>query len=302
MARNVYFSQAVKSEQSLYEDLIIESLKIYGQDCYYLPRTIISRDDILNEDRASRFDDAYMIEAYIENSDGFDGAGDLFSKFGLEIRDEATFIISRRQWRKLVGLWNNNVEGDRPKEGDILYLPMSNALFEITFVEHEQPFYQLSNLPVYKLQCSKYEYNEEDFDTGIPEIDATQLINSQLLIMDVSVTDDNHLKYGETASFAISDTVTISGEVQLIDKISATIAQIGLSNISTTGSNKPENFLVGNTLTGSKTENVVTITKVYDLGDAEFLSTDGAANNSLYENEVENIIDFSESNPFGEVF
>lgn len=302
MARNVYFSQAVKSEQSLYEDLIIESLKIYGQDCYYLPRTIISRDDILNEDRASRFDDAYMIEAYIENTDGFDGAGDLFSKFGLEIREEANFIISRRQWRKLVGLWNNTLSTDRPQEGDILYLPMSNTLFEIMFVEDEQPFYQLSNLPVYKLQCSKYEYNEEDFNTGIVEIDASQLLNSNLLIMDVSVTDGNHLKYGEIASFAISDTITLSGEVQLIDKVSTAIAQIGLSNISTTGSNKPEDFVVGNTLTGSETENVVTITKIYGLGDAEFLSTDGNANNSVYKNEVENIIDFSESNPFGEVF
>jgi hypothetical protein len=302
MPRNVYFSQSVKSEQNLYEDLIIESLKIYGQDCYYLPRTIISRDDILNEDRASRFDAAYMIEAYIENSDGFEGAGDLFSKFGLEIRDEASFIISRRQWQKLVGLWNNEVSGDRPREGDILYLPMSNSLFEITFVEHEQPFYQLKNLPVYKLQCSKYEYNEEDFETGVPEIDATQQINSQLLILDVTVTNGQHLMYGETVTYQITNEVSVTGEVQYIDKISSTIAQVGLSNISTIGSESPEQFNVGNTLTGSKSENVVTITKVYDLGDDEFLQTDGQAQNNTFETEVENIIDFSETNPFSELF
>jgi hypothetical protein len=103
MPRNVYFSQAVKSEQNLYEDLIIESLKIFGQDAYYLPRTLINRDEIFGEDSSSKFDDAYMIEAYIENSDGFEGDGDLYSKFGLEIRDEATFIISRRQWQKFIG-------------------------------------------------------------------------------------------------------------------------------------------------------------------------------------------------------
>ena len=98
MARNVYFSQAVKSEQSLYEDLVIESLKIYGQDCFYLPRTIVTRDDVLGEASNSKFDDAYIIEAYIEGTEGFEGSGDLYSKFGLEIRDEATFIISKRQW------------------------------------------------------------------------------------------------------------------------------------------------------------------------------------------------------------
>ena len=94
MARNVYFSQAVKSEQNLYEDLIIESLKIFGQDVYYLPRTIISRDDVLGEERGSKFDDAYIIEAYIENNGGFEGAGDLYSKFGLEIRDEACLLYT----------------------------------------------------------------------------------------------------------------------------------------------------------------------------------------------------------------
>lgn len=101
MPRNVYFSQAVRSEQNLYEDLIIESLKIYGQDVYYVPRTLINRDTILGEDAASKFDDAYLIEAYIENVEGFEGAGDLYSKFGLEIRDEITFVLSRRQWERL---------------------------------------------------------------------------------------------------------------------------------------------------------------------------------------------------------
>lgn len=301
MARNVYFSQSVKSEQNLYEDLIIESLKIYGQDCYYLPRTIVSRDDILNEDRASRFDDAYIIEAYIENTDGFEGAGDLFQKFGLEIRDEATFIISKRQWQKLVGFWNNQVESDRPMEGDILYLPLSNSLFEISFVEHEQPFYQLSNLPVYKLQCSKYEYNEEEFSTGITSIDSTQQINSQLLIMDVDVTNGEHVLFGETVTMQVDTDITLSGKVQLVNKVSDVSAQIALSNISTTGSDTPADFIEGADLIGNKSNNTIKIAKIYGLGENEFLTTDGFARNSEYQIEAEKIIDFSESNPFSEL-
>ena len=135
MPRNVYFSQAVRSEQNLYEDLVIESLKIFGQDVYYIPRTLVNRDNILGEDPASSFDDAYLIEAYIENQDGFEGAGDLYQKFGLEIRDEANFIISKRQWEKLIGLYNNTLDSiERPKEGDLIFLPLSNSFFEITFV------------------------------------------------------------------------------------------------------------------------------------------------------------------------
>ena len=205
MPRNVYFSQAVKSEQNLYEDLIVESLKIYGQDVYYIPRTILSRDNILGEDRASKFDDAYLIEAYIENVEGFEGAGDLYQKFGLEIRDEATFVISRRQWQKLVGFYNNQVEDGKPKEGDLLFLPLSNTFFEIMFVEHEQPFYQLSNLPVFKLQCSMFEYNDEDFETGIDAIDIAQVKDSYQVTMDVTVTGGNHFSQGETCLLYTSD-------------------------------------------------------------------------------------------------
>ena len=168
MPRNVYFSQAVRAEQNLYEDLIVESLKIYGQDVYYIPRTLVNRDTILNEDPASKFDDAYLMEAYIENVDGFEGEGDLYSKFGLEIRDEAQFVISRKVWNHAVGLRENK---DKPLEGDLLFLPMTNSFFEISYVEDDSPFFQLSNLPVYRLACNLFEFSDEDFDTGIAEID-----------------------------------------------------------------------------------------------------------------------------------
>ena len=168
MGRNVYFSQEVKSEQDVYEDLIIESLRIFGQDVYYLPRDIVARDDVLGEDRASKYDDAYMLEAYLENPDGFEGSGDLFQKFGIEIRDECNFVISRKVWNQTIGIWQNM---KKPNEGDIIYLPLSNSYFEITYVDAKKPFYQLSNLPVYKLTCSLYEFNDEEFDTGVVAID-----------------------------------------------------------------------------------------------------------------------------------
>ena len=183
MPRNVYFSQGNLAEQHLFEDIMIESLKIYGQDVYYLPRKIVTRDMILNEDRESQFDDAYMVEMYIEDIEGFGGEGNLMSKFGFEIRDEVTFVVARRSWNKLVGIWNNTVDNFRPNEGDLIYLPLSQSIFEISFVEHEQPFYQLQNLPVYKLQCKMFEYNDEDFRTGIIDIDDIERVHGDVLSM-----------------------------------------------------------------------------------------------------------------------
>ena len=183
MPRNVYFSHGSNAEQILFEDIQIEALKIYGHETYYLPRKILTRDMILNEDRESLFDDAYMIEMYIEDIEGFGGEGNLMSKFGIEIRDEVTFVVARRSWNKLVGIWNNTVDNFRPNEGDLIYLPLSNSLFEISFVEHEQPFYQIQNLPVYKLQARLFEYNDEDFRTGIYDIDNIETVHADILSM-----------------------------------------------------------------------------------------------------------------------
>ena len=308
MARNVYFSQAVKSEQNLYEDLIIESLKIFGQDVYYLPRTLVSRDDILGEDRASKFDDAYLIEAYIENAEGFEGSGDLYSKFGLEIRDEATFIISRRQWGKIVGAWTLNTEVPYPvpNEGDILFLPMSNKFFEIMFVEHEQPFYQLSNLPVYKLQCALYEYNDEDFETGVEEIDIIQVKQSYQVTLDYSTVNNAHFSYSEIISQVVSSGITVSAEVQTIDKLSTTAGRITVSNISVDGIAEARDFIVSSTIpiVGATSAVSSHITKIYDIGDTSFGAfvdpADGGAENIEFELSADSFLDFTESNPFGD--
>jgi hypothetical protein len=306
MARNVYFSQAVKSEQNLYEDLIIESLKIFGQDVYYLPRTLVSRDDILGEDRASKFDDAYIIEAYIENSGGFEGAGDLYSKFGLEIRDEATFIISRRQWGKIVGAWNTTVDYPVPNEGDILFLPMSNKFFEITFVEHEQPFYQLSNLPVYKLQCALYEYNEEDFETGVDAIDIIQAKQAYQVTIDYTTSSNAHFTQGETISQVVSSGITVSGEVQTVEHLSTTGGRITVSNIGVDGIAEARDFIVSTTIpiVGASSAVSSHITKIYDIGDTSFGTfvdpADGGAENVEFELSADSFLDFTEANPFGD--
>ena len=304
MPRNVYFSQAVKSEQNLYEDLIIESLKIFGQDVYYIPRTLVNRDNIMGEDIGSKFDDAYLIEAYIENVDGFEGSGDLYNKFGLEIRDEATFIVSRRQWNNLVGFWNNQLEDPKPQEGDLLFLPMSNTFFEIMFVEDEQPFYQLSNLPVFKLQCSLFEYNDEQFETGVGEIDAKEITNAQQTQIDVTVTGGNHFKQGEIVTQVISTDPAISvyGEIQTLTKTSDIAASIGVSNIGVTGSTEAKDFFVSNTvgLTGSESNNTCLITKVHGITDSTSFPADDQAKNYEFEVAADNFIDFTESNPFGD--
>ena len=173
MATNPWISQSVRSEQDLYEDLVIESLKFYGQDVYYLPREIVNKDKVFLDDIPSRFSDAYKVEMYIENTDGFGGEGDLFSKFGVELRDQATFIVARRRWKGLIGdkLDSYNF---RPREGDLIFLPLSQSIFEIFKVETETPFYQLSQLPTFKLQCELFEYNDEDFDTDIDGIDIVE--------------------------------------------------------------------------------------------------------------------------------
>lgn len=170
MATNPYINQSVRTEQNLYEDLVIESLKFYGQDVYYLPREIISQDNIFKDDIESSFTEAYKIEMYIENVEGFNGEGDLFTKFGVEIRDQATFIVARKRWKNLIGAYLDS-KNFRPREGDIIYLPMSQSMFQIMKVETETPFYQLSQLPTFRLQCELFEYNDEEFYTLVDDID-----------------------------------------------------------------------------------------------------------------------------------
>ena len=186
MAVNHYFQGGNgignTSEKRLYEDLIIEGLKIYGKDVYYLPRTLVNRDLILGEDSLSKFDDSYLIEMYMETTEGFAGEQEIINKFGLEIREDTTFIVAKRRWQEQVDSIHTMIVEGRPNEGDIIYMPLMNSFFEIQFVEDQEPFFQLGQLPVYKLKCTRWEYSNERLDTGIDAIDSaeTQYSTDQL--------------------------------------------------------------------------------------------------------------------------
>ena len=171
-----------QSEKRLYEDLIIEGLKIYGNDVYYLPRTLVNRDLILGEDTNSRFDDSYLIEMYMESTEGFAGQQELITKFGLEIREDTTFMVSKRTWDEKVANNANLIATGRPNEGDIIYMPLMNSFFEILFVEDQEPFFQLGNLPVYKLRVTRWEYSGEELNTNITDIDEKENVFSLNLL------------------------------------------------------------------------------------------------------------------------
>ena len=295
MARNLYFSEAVRSEQRLYEDIIIESLKMYGQDLYYLPRTIVNENRVFGEDVPSKFSNSYKIEMYIENTEGFEGEGDLFTKFGVEIRDEATFIVARKRWNTTVGRIDNQIEGERPREGDLIYLPLSNSLFEVMHVEHEQPFYQLSNLPVYKLRAQLFEYNDEDLDTGVDIIDDIERDYAYTYVLTLDATS-GLIKIGETATQTLASGVTISGEVS---KYSDSDSKLHLIHINTSD-NKYHSFATSRsiTITGDTTRVVDSSYTVTAVGEDNKISSN--EQNTDFQTDAGGFLDFSESNPFGD--
>ena len=179
-------------EQKFMENLIVESIEIYGQNIYYLPRTYVNRDTILNEVENSTFTQALEVRAYVNNVEGWEGQGELLTKFGIRIEDKTTFIFSRKKFEEKVD--DNaelNVEG-RPNEGDLIWFPVTKHLFEIKFVEVERPFYQLGKGYVWECQCELFEYSDEQLDTGVTEIDAieTAFANSIKLVMDAGGTGD----------------------------------------------------------------------------------------------------------------
>ena len=177
MATSFYFNNFGNSqEQLLIENLVVESIKIYGHDVKYVPRTIQDKDKIYGEDtQSSKYTRAIDVEMYIKNVEGFEGEGDFLSKFNLQIRDQITFTIARRTFADEVG---DVLLINRPREGDLVYFPLNKKLFEIKFVEHESVFYQLGSLQMYDLKCELFEYNSEVFDTGIGEIDTLYKTNS----------------------------------------------------------------------------------------------------------------------------
>ena len=289
--RNFYFSDKVRSEQHLYEDIIIESLKMYGQDVYYLPRDTVGEIKELGDEVPAKFNSSHKIEMYIENTEGFDGEGDLFTRFGVEIRDEATFVVSRRRWTQQVKQFDSEVTAIRPLEGDLIYIPLTKKLFEITHVEHEQPFYQLSNLPVYKLRAHLYDYNDEDLDTGIDDIDKIE--RDYAYTTNVTVAPANR-----SIVFAIGDTIrqNTSTGISIDGEISSWNSQTGVLSLIhvSTSDGKYHQYTAGNAI--YQEENLqFDITTV-----GEDIKQSATEQNDLFNTDNLSFLDFSEDNPFGD--
>jgi len=172
---NPFFLQGSKGEQGLVQDLVNEQLRMYGIECHYIPRKLVTSRTIMKEVTESRFDQAFPLETYLMNIDGYAGSGDILSKFGVRVTDEATFVISKERFEESVAPFleqdDDYTLSNRPKEGDLIFFPLGKRMFEIKFVEHERPFYQLQKNYVYQLQCELFEYEDEVIDTNVNTID-----------------------------------------------------------------------------------------------------------------------------------
>ena len=196
------------------ENLVVESIEMYGQDIYYVPRTLVNRDTVFGEDSDSTFDSARAIRAYVNNVEGWEGQGELLSKFGIRVEDKTTFIFSREKFTEKVDDLETLIVEGRPNEGDLIWFPITKHLFEIKFVEVERPFYQLGRNFVWECQCELFEYSDEELDTGVTEIDAieTTFANAIKLIMDPGGSGD--FTVGEEIvgdQFLARATATVSG-------------------------------------------------------------------------------------------
>jgi hypothetical protein len=277
---------SLATERSLYQNLVKEAIQIYGHDVYYVNRETVALDNVLGEDALSKYTNAEPIEMYVEDGAGFGGDKEIISQFGLENRNEVTFVVSKERFQEMdsqinleegggsIALEDGSIDQtdsssnlttltgnyyilqdiattdtDRPQEGDLVYHPVFEKMFEINFVDHDEPFYQLDNNPVYKLRCKQFEYASEVMDTGIATIDAIE---------------------GDLSTDARAYQITLENEV----------GSVLLENAADTGSN------------------AYIITEDYIVGD---YVTDKTSQNELFDQLDDTVLDFTESNPFGDV-
>lgn len=204
MATNFFFNNFQSSqEQLLLENLIIEAIKIYGEDMFYIPRNINNLDKIYTADDQSSYTIAFPIEMYIKSVDGFSGDGNFMSKFGLEIRDQVIFSVAQRIFYDEIGSATTLV---RPREGDLIYFPLNKKCFQIKYVNKQEMFYQLGALQTWEMTCELFEYSNEDIDTGIPEIDSIQTRLSTN-ILDYAIMDEqNNYLMDESGNYLVTQT------------------------------------------------------------------------------------------------
>jgi len=296
MATNVYFnpfpSSQITSEQLLVEDLVIEAMQIYGMDIFYLPRATRDQVDYLyGEDTLKQYVTAYPIEMYLENVTGMDGEREFISKFGLEIRDEATFLVSRRRFAA-------TVPRQRPFEGDLIYIPLLRNLYEITSVEHENDqamFYTLGrgrggNVYVYAIKLKQYVFSNEIIEVGVSEIDDQ--------IRDYYPRTNVALEAGGTGTF-VNDEIVYQSANTLANAVATAIVHDFLPNSQVTIFRTIGTFTAGGTIRGNTSNATWTISTADDLAPLDNAFEDIIDNNRI-QTEANGIIDFSEKNPFGE--
>jgi hypothetical protein len=264
------------NEQNLLQDLMVESIQIFGHDVSYLPRTKNNVDNIYGEDPTSSFESAYPIEMYIKNTDGFEGEGAFVGRFGLEIREQITFSVARRTW-------DGQGISVRPLEGDLIWMPLTSKLFEIQFVEHQAVFYQMGKLPIYDLSCELFEYSDEDIDTGIKAIDQVEVDNAYSV---------EYVYSANSGVFTTDETVTgtLSGATAVVLQTSTSGSDsiIRLTNIVGT-------FSATEQITGGTSGTTANLGAT-----ATEFAGDSTANNKTIQTTADGIIDFSEGNPFSE--
>lgn len=289
MALNPYFNKFKNlPEQNLVEDLTIEAIKIHGMEMFYIPRTIIVKDDFFGEAPYSRFSSFKMIEMYMDTTTAFEG-GDQFTKFGFEVRDSVKFTVSRKRFKRETGM-------TRPMEGDLLFLPLNRGLFEIKFVEHENPFYQLGKLVSYQMTCELFQYSEEKMATGIVDIDAVEEVAFKLqLSLGVS---------GGTGTFTTGDFVYQPSGGATSGEFSTAIAK---ATVYSWNPQQPTSIvlvdpiggwgLTGGYVTKSDKSAYYPITTT---GSSEAFGTLVDHSNEIIQTEADIFMNFDEKHPFGE--
>ena len=322
-------STSIQSEKNLYSDLVKEAIQIFGHDVYYIDRTTVAIDNVLGEDSLSKFTSQVPIEMYVENAEGgYEGEKELMTQFGLENRNELTLVVHKERFQDLtkqiqiesgtdstggsillesgtidqsgnsseletittgsdfyILTETDAVSTDRPLEGDLVYHPILGKIFEVSFVDHDEPFHQLDNNPIYKLKCKSYEYSSEALDTGITDIDSIE---------------DTESRNTRDFEFTLEQSTAQNEEIN----IQHARSNFGLLLEETDGDN-----IIGEDDSTSVGTSIL-LENAADSGDDSYLLTedyivgdyvqDKTAQNELFDKLDDNVLDFSESNPFGD--
>ena len=290
MATNKYFiNYNSRYEQGLIEDLVVETIKIHGFDMYYLPRELNSQPDIFGDDPISSFRQHFIVEMYLQTVDGFEGDGDYISKFGLEIRDSATFVVSKKRFQNITYKF-------RPMEGDLLWFPLTKKFFEIKFVEHENPFYQLGKNYVYSLNVELFQYSEETVDTNLEEIDSAVDAREYTVTLSLGATSGS-------GTFSSNDVVYSFADGQTFGSLTAADST-GIVT-SYTGSNLTLRETVGEWKVSDASTNRYVINNTNQIfakmnSKTDKIDSKQENDNALIETDSLEFLDFSETNPFGE--